>query len=673
MEPIIDSHLNAVESFCNWLERLKVNSVLDGGPLRYMKIIETCQSEEEAVQIFGILSALLQCYRKDKFDILGICFQKTGKEREICLLPRFNEVGPHVKDTWTKILHCKKLDNSGVINLPPKNTPTLPKQKQTTTLPKLQAIQYREDQAGYYAKSGLPWCGLMMIRRRTAEEFASAQVKFANKSSCVVEFIDCLMDNGKEDAFAVSSVLEFALIKYKEKYPFISEANIMSDGAGCFKSAYLLLFLANCKALTGVRIMNQYISQAGQGKSQLDAHFAYAMKILYIVVNNGKGSNDVIDAASAIKALSDMKRIANSTAYHLVLNNQNPIAVDDVLTIEGISGWYHRQLQYDSDGCFTGCIMRKSTWRDNPDAVAAEVIYETTDIDVAFPGCEAVESNTSSATKPIKTVSKKSRHIQVTTEEKAKQRVLRNKKALANNEIIKKALKEKEHTEEAIRKFAASNKLHMCKVCNRLYSRKLFYEEHIKHDDCGSHLAHNRQSTLCNAVLKSTQQIEHRHRESECSASSSADSSSEPTDPYAPTTAGAVPHRDSKCAIVMSAVMGKYITVTIPEERGAHKVKVDRSLRTKRHFELLLAAFLAGKENKANKLSADVVRLMQKVAGTEEGKIRYESQLAYMGNVNEGGFPTFALEELLDVGKIKSYFGKSEDYIKSLLVKCKNK
>jgi hypothetical protein len=77
----------------------------------------------------------------------------------------------------------------------------------------------------------------------------------------------------------------------------------MTDGAGCYSSTHLFYFLAYSHILTGIRVVAHYVSQAGQGKSPLDAHFAYMSQHITRAVLAGKSKTDIIDAESGVAAM----------------------------------------------------------------------------------------------------------------------------------------------------------------------------------------------------------------------------------------------------------------------------------------------------------------------------------------------------------------------------------
>jgi hypothetical protein len=83
---------------------------------------------------------------------------------------------------------------------------------------KLQMLLYRESMVEFFGKRGIPFHGLMIIRKKTVrEKNAELDVKNEGKkqvsdtdslTDCTIEFVDVLIDNSPEDAHAVGSIFQ---------------------------------------------------------------------------------------------------------------------------------------------------------------------------------------------------------------------------------------------------------------------------------------------------------------------------------------------------------------------------------------------------------------------------------------------------------------------------------
>jgi hypothetical protein len=133
---------------------------------------------------------------------------------------------------------------------------------------KVLAMRWIEAQTEFYGKRGMALQGVMIIYQvfETNGEF-----KYH------VRFYDCVLENSnKEDAFASISAVQAALIKFKQEFTHIDEAEIFTDGAGAYKGFLFCIYLGHLHKITGIRVLNQYVSVSGCGKSANDGRFAYA-------------------------------------------------------------------------------------------------------------------------------------------------------------------------------------------------------------------------------------------------------------------------------------------------------------------------------------------------------------------------------------------------------------
>jgi hypothetical protein len=129
---------------------------------------------------------------------------------------------------------------------------------------KMQMLLYRESMVELFGKRGFPWLGFMFVRKVVVNGGEISRV----------EFLDAVVDGGKEDGYAAGSMLEASLKWYKVKNPDIYSGTVVTDGAGCFSGLFYFLFLGGLGELTGINITNHLISEAGCGKSPLDTHFS---------------------------------------------------------------------------------------------------------------------------------------------------------------------------------------------------------------------------------------------------------------------------------------------------------------------------------------------------------------------------------------------------------------
>jgi hypothetical protein len=89
------------------------------------------------------------------------------------------------------------------------------------------AASFREVMSDFFGKAGMPWHGVMFIRRAHGSEQVA-------EGEFVVSYVDTMMKEKKEDGFATLSVLYTAIKAYKADHPWIEHASVKTDGAGAY-------------------------------------------------------------------------------------------------------------------------------------------------------------------------------------------------------------------------------------------------------------------------------------------------------------------------------------------------------------------------------------------------------------------------------------------------------
>lgn len=146
---------------------------------------------------------------------------------------------------------------------------------------------YREPQSSWYAQKGMSWHGSVCIFRDL-----NGNLKHWTYTH--------LMDNVKQDWFAVASILEHTLITVKSQLPAVDTAFLRSDIAGCYHCAYLWLALPGISERTGVIIKNYSYSEPAAGKSYCDAKFAHMRSKMRSFVSSGNNIKSPHDMKVAI-------------------------------------------------------------------------------------------------------------------------------------------------------------------------------------------------------------------------------------------------------------------------------------------------------------------------------------------------------------------------------------
>lgn len=227
---------------------------------------------------------------------------------------------------------------------------------------KLLVMLYRESQVQYFGKRGICVMGGLVIRRKTPTEIETEKRSGEFESDHHVEFFDLLADHVKEDCFTSFSALECILknLKNKEGYNHVSKCIVFSDGAACFGGGEFLVWLSTLGQTTGIRCIRQFISESGEGKTILDGHFAHLKSFLTQKVMEGQGELDVLDSASAVRALTHNGGISNTTTSQFLIDDNRRI---EIAKIDGSQSFHDRRLFYDEEGSLLRVDLAAQSYR----------------------------------------------------------------------------------------------------------------------------------------------------------------------------------------------------------------------------------------------------------------------------------------------------------------------
>lgn len=140
---------------------------------------------------------------------------------------------------------------------------------------KMEPIKSREGMVDYFGKSGFPYHGLCFIRKLTTEEKEERRRQAPHNGECddrdyTVEYWDHAFQYMKEDAEAITGILEAATSQYKREHPHIVRFFLFTDGGPCYKNEILVPFLSYLgRVNNGLHCVAHFISEAGNGKSIL--------------------------------------------------------------------------------------------------------------------------------------------------------------------------------------------------------------------------------------------------------------------------------------------------------------------------------------------------------------------------------------------------------------------
>jgi hypothetical protein len=199
---------------------------------------------------------------------------------------------------------------------------------------KILAMLYMESQTEFFGKRGMSLQGMMIIWKDSQTGVVKG------------EFIDVVLSaDNKENADASFCALTAGLKDFKARHPDKNHADFVTDGAGCYSGFDFLMHLTMLKALVGISVWNQYLSESGCGKSQVDGHFSFLIRMLSLIVLWGRGEMNVLDAHSLVHVLRT-NPIANTRTILIAkpeFNNTHKNLPGKLLTS------LHRAFNYSDD------------------------------------------------------------------------------------------------------------------------------------------------------------------------------------------------------------------------------------------------------------------------------------------------------------------------------------
>ena len=202
----------------------------------------------------------------------------------------------------------------------------------------------------FFGKAGMPWHGVMIVRLPLEHEKVAA-------GEYIVEYIDGMMADKKEDGFATLSAVYLALKKLKERCPWIAKAAVKTDGAGAYSGMVFTVGSSMLGTMTGIRVHDAFTGESGKGKSQLDGHFAVkGSKTRRLVAS---ALHDIITPETLFQGVA-MTVSSNETAQ-LFQPDRSQGSTLDAASVKQLSAMSHRSYAYAADGTFTHLLLRQQT------------------------------------------------------------------------------------------------------------------------------------------------------------------------------------------------------------------------------------------------------------------------------------------------------------------------
>ncbi|KAK3738657.1 hypothetical protein QZH41_007870 [Actinostola sp. cb2023] len=148
---------------------------------------------------------------------------------------------------------------------------------------KLLPMKFRETQSQWFAKRGLSWHFSAVIHQS-----GHPDCQAEGNGEHVIHTYVVVLDNCKQDWFAVSSIIEEVLVTVKETHPSVSSAVLRSDNAGCYHNSLLLSTINSTSKRTGIEVIKYDFSDPQAGKDLCDRKIAPCKQRLrnYVAENN---------------------------------------------------------------------------------------------------------------------------------------------------------------------------------------------------------------------------------------------------------------------------------------------------------------------------------------------------------------------------------------------------
>jgi hypothetical protein len=485
----------------------------------------------------------------------------------------------------------------------------------------------------------------------------------------------------------VASILEPTLKLYKLQYMHITEAIMHSDGGPCYQPLELMYFLSTLGELTnGLYVIAHYISEAGCGKSLLDAHFAWVMKFIDNSVLEGEGKQDIHGAQSVINCLnhSMRERILNTRVFGIempgtdnaipstlfVLEESEPVASDDG-PLKHKRAYRARVYKYDSTNLIKSFIQleRQEIAGRGETTITSkrDLIREWNNLDnVPFPygtsiGSKLTFSNDDVSERNV------SAHtgMALSSDDKI---IVKTKRIRHKNNINGKksaAVAEKKLASKSIR-----STLYCCEKpnCIRSFARKREFEKHMQKDSSFCYNGLSRFNPTLKKNLKGevwrkqpTQMNRHDYIISLCRMGNSDMHSAH--DPILEISAedNLKVHQSEHTACDDSLPF----KVDSPQFLSCLKGSGSRDTRTYLQLEAVFNAYETGVQDPSKKLTAYMFQKMMASMGTVKGENDFPNYKFMKANIH--GFPTFSMSEVLNRHVIKSYFSYKRELLKKTL------
>ena len=194
---------------------------------------------------------------------------------------------------------------------------------------KFQQMKFREKQSEWFGKRGLSW------------HISSVIFKDENSKKVEVQSYAHLFDSCTQDWYAVASILEDLLVKFKSTHPSISQVYLRSDEAGCYHNNSLIAALPSIGEHTGISVRRFDHSEPQHGKDICDRILCPMKAAIRTFCNEG---HDILTANDIHIALKE-RQVKGTTAAVCSVDESNKNA--EVRKLEGFSKFHNVSFEFE--------------------------------------------------------------------------------------------------------------------------------------------------------------------------------------------------------------------------------------------------------------------------------------------------------------------------------------
>ena len=232
---------------------------------------------------------------------------------------------------------------------------------------KFQQMKFREKQLEWFGKRGLSW------------HISSVILKDENSKEVEVQSYAHLFDSCTQDWYAVTSILEDLLVKFKSTHPSISQVYLPSDEAGCYHNNFLIAALPSIGERTGILVRRFDHSELQYGRDICDRILHPMKAAIRTFCNEG---HDILTANDMHIALKE-RQVKGTTAAICSVEESNKNA--EVRKLEGFTKFHNFSFEFEGihvwrcygigSGKFVPCKSLILQSQKSPSLITKEPFY----------------------------------------------------------------------------------------------------------------------------------------------------------------------------------------------------------------------------------------------------------------------------------------------------------